>query len=339
MAGFGTGSRFHRGGQDKAIRIAVVSGFLILLVLAIGVPILSKPKSVALPVAPPPAPTPIPEVAVFMPQQRIAIGSPLLSSMFRREQMSLLAVGGLGGQVVRSDAEVTGRFARTVILPGRPLMVDQLMDAPDNLVVRKIVPGYRAATIRVDDVSGIEGWGMPGARVDILFYTDRTTKKRGDTEPMVTTIVRNAQVLSVLGKADTTMSPVAAGGDNNRGADAANAAAAAVVAPQAPVSQAKGPVQASFTVTLLVSPQDGQKLFLAQTIGRLSLMLRGEFETATEGDEDSSTLSTKRLLAGAGITDEDEDGVQGTVRIRRDDGTYDEWSVVENKIVRWQRPE
>lgn len=336
--GFSINSRFNRNSPDRAVRIAVISGFLILLVLAIGVPILSKPKSVAIPVAPPPAPTPIPEVEVFMPQQRIPIGSPVIPSMFRRERMSLLAVGGLGGQVVRSDPEITGRFARTVILPGRPLMSDQLMDAPDNLVVRKIIPGYRAATIRVDDVSGIEGWGMPGARVDILFYTDKQLGGRS-ADPLVTTIVRNVQVLSVLGKAETS-SPVTANANDQKasGADIANNAAAAVVMPSAPVSQAKGAIQSSFTVTLLVSPQDGQKLFLASTIGRLSLMLRGEFETASEGDEDNASLSTKRLLAGAGILDEDED-VQGTVRIRRDDGTYDEWSVVENKIVRWQRPE
>jgi pilus assembly protein CpaB len=338
--GFSVNNGFGRPQSDRAVRAAVVAGFVALVVLAVGIPLLSKPKTVAAPAALP-TPTAIPEVDVFMPLQRVAVGTALTPSLFRRERMSVMTVNGLGGQIVRSEAEFSGRFARSVILPGRPLMADQMMDSPENMVLRKIAPGYRAVTIKVDDVTGIEGWGMPGARVDILWYTDAPVSLKGasaERQPMVTTIVRNAQVLSVMGRTDTTSNVAGVADVADRAGRAAVKAMEQLVVPQPGGSAATSQIQVmtSFTVTVLVSPADGQRLFLASTTGRLSLMLRGEFETGGDAS-DRAPMYQKHLFEGAGVVEGLD--VEGNVRVRRDDGTYDEWSIVDNKVRRWERGE
>jgi Flp pilus assembly protein CpaB len=340
--GFSVNNGFGRPQSDRAVRAAVVAGFVALVVLAVGIPLLSKPKTVVAPEALP-TPTAIPEVDVFMPLQRVAVGAALTPSLFRRERMSVMTVNGLGGQVVRSEAEFGGRFARSVILPGRPLMADQLMDSPENIVLRKIAPGYRAVTIKVDDVTGIEGWGMPGARVDVLWYTDAPSSLKGigtGREPMVTTIVRNAQVLSVMGRADTTGNLSGVSDVADRVGQGAAKGVEQVVVPQQQQQNEAGMAQiqvmSSFTVTVAVSPADGQRLFLASTTGRLSLMLRGEFETGSDAS-DRVAVYQKHLYEGAGVVEGLD--VEGNVRVRRDDGTYDEWSIVDNKVRRWDRGE
>jgi Flp pilus assembly protein CpaB len=92
--------------------------------------------------------------------------------------------------------------------------------------------GYRVVT-----VSGVEGWAADGSKVDVIWRSVIAGK------PAMTTIVRNAKVLS---------------------------------AERAAPAGAPGNAPAPSQITLLVSATDAKKITLAQTTGSLSLSLQGD---------------------------------------------------------------
>ena len=321
--GFGGVGYSRAHGQNK-LRILAVIGFMVMSALAIGVPLLSRPAVVVVaPKVDPVVPTPIPMVNVYMPVQRIAPGTQVSPVMFRVEGMSPVSVAALGGQIVKSEAEIVGRYARALIMPGRPIMSDQLMDAPENTITRKIRPGFRAITIQVTNVTGIEGWGAPGARVDVLWESDG---EGGDV--LVTTVVKNAQILSVAGKAEN---PVAAALGVS-----ANVPKGLPLPPPpgSGAGEGKSDNNAAFTVTLLVTPEEGQRIFLATRVGTLSLMLRGDFDVNGDGNAQAS-VTTKRLMQGGDRKAPER--VEGVVKARRSDGSFEEWSVIEGRVWRWDQ--
>jgi pilus assembly protein CpaB len=321
--GFGRGGYSRAHGQNK-LRILAVIGFMVMSALAIGVPLLSRPAVVVVaPVADPVVPTPVPMVNVYMPVQRIAPGTQVSPVMFRVEGMSPVSVAALGGQIVKSEAEIVGRYARALIMPGRPIMSAQLMDAPENTITRKIRPGFRAITIQVNNVTGIEGWGAPGARVDVLWESDG---EGGDV--IVTTVVKNAQILSVAGKAEN---PAAA----NLGALANMPKGLPLPPPPGNgAGEPKHEGDKAFTVTLLVTPEEGQRVFLATRAGTLSLMLRGDFDVNGDGNTQAS-VTTKRVMQGGDRKAPER--VEGVVKARRSDGSFEEWSVIEGRVWRWDQ--
>jgi|GEM_PF-1630661 len=302
--------------HQRAVRIVVVIAFCCMSALAVGVPLLSKPAAIA-PVQV--GPTPVPLVDVWMPTQRISPGTLLTPLMFKKEILNEVSLSALGGKPVQSEAELAGRYARTLIMPGRPVMVDQLMDTPESLITRKIRPGYRAVTVELTRVSGIEGWGVPGTKVDVIWVSGAESR-----EQFVTTIVRSAQILSVAGKTELQSS---------------NQLAPAVFAGKGgaslPLPGAVSPNQEKvFTVTLLVTPEDGQKIFLASRSGELSLMLHGDYD----GPQDISggvPFTTKRLSEGLSNPAQQAERVEGVAKARRTDGSVEEWSVIEGRVWRW----
>jgi pilus assembly protein CpaB len=107
-----------------------------------------------------------------------------------------------------------------------------------------IEPGHRAVSVQITDVSGVAGLIEPGSHVDVLFTRPGTM-----TEAITTTILQNIKVLAI-----------------GRSLDPAQA-----VDPKAQ----KLPV-----ATLIVTPEEAQKLELARNQGRLSLTLRNPLDTS-----------------------------------------------------------
>ncbi len=105
-----------------------------------------------------------------------------------------------------------------------------------------IEPGYRAVSVTISDVSGVAGLVQPGAHVDVLFTRPGTM-----TEAITTTILQNARVLAVGRQIQ----------------------AGQIADPKA----AKMPV-----ATLVVTPEDAQKLELAKNQGKISLSLRNPLD-------------------------------------------------------------
>jgi pilus assembly protein CpaB len=108
-----------------------------------------------------------------------------------------------------------------------------------------IPPGMRAVSVRVNDVVAVAGFVVPGTRVDVLL----TGNPAGANEPQTTTVLENVAV-------------IAAGQRLER--------------------NAAGDPQSAAVITLLLSPDDAQKLTLASSQGHIQLALRNPVDTRKE---------------------------------------------------------
>jgi pilus assembly protein CpaB len=127
------------------------------------------------------------------------------------------------------------RRALRSMVPGEVVLASKVSDFGEKVtIVQSIAPGARAMAIKVDAVTAVGGLVTPGDFVDILLT-------RGDDSGLVTdTILRKVKVLAVDQSSDETT-------------EVPDVAA---------------------TVTVEVSPDEGQILALAQRAGIMSLALR-----------------------------------------------------------------
>jgi pilus assembly protein CpaB len=106
-----------------------------------------------------------------------------------------------------------------------------------------IPAGMRAVSVRVTDSSAVGGFIQPRSRVDVLMTG---TSASGEAQTM--TVLRNVEVLANGTRLDR----------NSPGSDSQN----------------------SPLITLLVSPDDAEKLALAMAHGRIQLALRNPLDTS-----------------------------------------------------------
>lgn len=136
---------------------------------------------------------------------------------------------------------------RVLLVPANmnePLVVSKLSGTTTvEGISSTITPGYRAVSVQITDVSGVAGLIQPNSRVDVLFTRPGTM-----AEAATSTILQNVQVLST-GRMVPQGQPV----DTRT--------------PRSPV------------VTLLLTPDDAQKLELAKNQGRISLSLRNPLDS------------------------------------------------------------
>ncbi len=110
-----------------------------------------------------------------------------------------------------------------------------------------IPPGMRAISVRVNEVMGVAGFVVPGTRVDVLV----TFESRGQaSDSLARVVVSNAQVLTAGTRFD-----------------------------QEKARQDGKPIPTS-VVTLLVTPEDAQRIALAAAEGRITQTLRNPLDTA-----------------------------------------------------------
>jgi pilus assembly protein CpaB len=134
------------------------------------------------------------------------------------------------------------RVVLTAIEPNEPVLSLKITGPGQRATLSALVkPGMKAVTIRVNDVEGVGGFVLPGDRVDVVL-TRQIDKGAASTE----VVLQNARVLAVDQTADER-------------------AAKATVAK---------------SVTLEVSTVEAQKVWLASSVGNLSLLLRKAGETA-----------------------------------------------------------
>jgi pilus assembly protein CpaB len=131
------------------------------------------------------------------------------------------------------------RIALRPIEVNQPLLAADLTGAGQNASIAALLPdGMRAASVRINDVSGVAGFVKPNDTVDVLI-----TRQANNAN-------RDAQITDVLLQ-------------NVR-----------VVAMDQDAQSKDGQPVVSRTATLEVSPVDAQKLALGQQLGQLSLVLR-----------------------------------------------------------------
>jgi pilus assembly protein CpaB len=117
-----------------------------------------------------------------------------------------------------------------------------------------ITPGMRALSLRVNEVVGVAGFVVPGSRVDVLVTIEppaATGSNRGNK--MTRVVVSNAQVLTAGTRID-----------------------------QDKATKEGKPIPAT-VVTVLVSPEDAERLALAQNEGQITLTLRNPLDIVATG--------------------------------------------------------
>jgi pilus assembly protein CpaB len=131
--------------------------------------------------------------------------------------------------------------------------------------------GMKAVTIRVNDVEGVGGFVLPGDRVDVVLT--RAEKDKASTE----VVLQNVRVLAVDQSADT---------------------------------RSDKPTVAK-AVTLEVSTEQAQRVWLASSVGNLSLLLRKAGETNSAStkritlsdlDGQAAATDTRRIVVTRGLT-------------------------------------
>ena len=144
-------------------------------------------------------------------------------------------------------AKVLGRGAVLPISKGEFILPSKLaaLNAGGGLP-SLIPPGMRAVSVRVNDVVSVAGFVQPGTRVDVLA----TGNQGAGNERQTTTVLENVAVIAVGKSLDR------------------NASSEAQTAP---------------VITLLVSPDDAQKLALVSQEGRIQLSLRNPLDTKKGG--------------------------------------------------------
>jgi pilus assembly protein CpaB len=137
--------------------------------------------------------------------------------------------------------QVVGRVTATSILPGDLITENKL--APKGAVpgiTALLSPNQRAMTVKVDEASGVAGFLTPGNRVDVVVVID---KGEYNKDPIAKLLFQNLKVLGTGQKLENLP------GDKPQ------------IVP---------------TVTLEITPEQGERLALAAQEGRISLVLRGQ---------------------------------------------------------------
>jgi pilus assembly protein CpaB len=187
----------------------------------------------------------------------------------------------LGAALTKDDLKIMqfpqgaapeGAFSQTDELLGRGLIVPMVKNEPvlaAKLASKEagsglppVIPeGMRAVSVRVNEVIGVAGYVLPGNRVDVVA-TASPSEKKADTTSKV--VLSNVQVLT----AGTRMEQ----SDNEN-----------------------KPVQVT-VVTLLVNPEQAERLALASTEGKIQLALRNPLDTSAP---ETPGIRTAGLLGGS----------------------------------------
>lgn len=133
------------------------------------------------------------------------------------------------------------RVALRPIVRGEPILASKVSGFGGKATMSAVVPdGKRAFAVRVNDVSGVAGFLLPGDRVDLILT--RNPESKGNDDRVSDLILQNLVVRGIDQIADTE----------------------------------RHKPQVVRTVTLEVTPEEAQKLALAMQVGQLSLALRNQ---------------------------------------------------------------
>jgi pilus assembly protein CpaB len=200
-------------------------------------------------------------VQVVVAADDIQVGSKLAD---RDVRLAVLPQSSVPPNAFSRKSQVLGRGAVLPITQGDFILPSKLAaeDAGSGLP-SMIPPGMRAVSVRVNDVVSVAGFVQPGTRVDVL-----ATGNEGGNERQTTTVLENVAVIAV-GRSllDRIIT---------------------------------GETQTAGVITLLVSPDDAQKLTLASQEGRIQLALRNPLDTkkgATGATRESSLYPGKVPVA------------------------------------------
>jgi pilus assembly protein CpaB len=183
----------------------------------------------------------LPQKSVVVAAHSMAIGTELTVNDVK------LVAWPAGSPVPGAIAEVESAVNRgllTAVLENEPITVNKVASIGTAGLPPAIPRGMRAMSVKVNDVIGVAGFVVPGTRVDVVVTIRRTS------DSMTRTAANNVQVLAAGTRQDQVK----------------------------PDSESKT-ATASTVVTLIVSPQDAERIALAQSEGEIMLILRNPLDT------------------------------------------------------------
>jgi pilus assembly protein CpaB len=160
----------------------------------------------------------------------------------------------------RKKADVVGHGVIVPMMKGDFILPNRL--AGENAgsgLPALIPPGMRAVSVRVNEIVSVAGFVTPGTRVDVLL----TGAPTGSGEQQTTTVLQNVAVLASGHTLERTSS---------------------------------GEAQNTAVITLLVTPDDAQRLTLASTEGHIQLALRNPLDTRQDDVPASNSRGLYRGL-------------------------------------------
>lgn len=196
-----------------------------------------------------------------------------------------LEAGHLTAVQFPKDATPEGAFDSAEKLVGRVVVVnvaarEPVTDfklAPEGSAagLSSVIPeGYRAMTVKVDDVVGVAGFARPGALVDIVVVIEPSGDRLNSQGPISKIVLQNIKVLASGQDIDQPK-------NDDREAQQAKA------------------------VTLQVTPEQAEKLALASSEGKLQLVMRNSID---QNDEQTQGVDKRTLLGGEHAAPQPEPG-------------------------------
>src|SRR5215471_3536654 len=163
------------------------------------------------------------------------------------------------GGAISDPNEVIGRGLIMPVIQNEPILPVKLASKEAGAgLPPAIPPGLRAVSVRVNEVIGVAGYVLPGTRVDVVATVSPTDQKADMTSKVILT---NVQVLAAGTKIERD-------------------------------TEKNKPVAVT-VVTLLVDPDEAERLTLASTEGKVQLALRNPLDKtmpATKGVRPATLL-------------------------------------------------
>ncbi len=219
------------------------------------------------------APAIFPTTTVLIASTDLAFGDPIKADFIKaaewpQDSVPKNAALDRDDLLLGPDGE---RIAIRSFVTGEPILKSKISGYGERPILsRKIADDMRAFSVRVNDVNGVAGFLLPGDNVDVQL-----TRQLGkDHKNLITDIIiQNVSVLAI---------------------------------DQLSSEETDNPVVAK-TATVEVTPEQAQKLALAQQLGTLSLTLRN---FANLEDAEVKRVSVKDL------------GIDGPKKVVKNDGIY-----------------
>jgi pilus assembly protein CpaB len=194
-----------------------------------------------------------------------------MGTLMTEEKLKLVGVGdqSLPPGYFTDKQALVGRGVVVPMVANEAILESKLAPQGAGAGLPTVIPeGMRGVSVKVDEVVGVAGFVLPGTRVDVLVTVEQD--EADDDEISVTKLVlQNVQVL--------------AAGESIQKDD-------------------EGKPQKVTVITLLVNPEDAEKLTLAATEGQIQLALRNVLDqdsVSTGGQDIESLVTTNRRAAPA----------------------------------------
>lgn len=210
--------------------------------------------------------------SVVVAKVEIPLGSKLVA-----EQLAVVRVPGdaLPAGTFDSVDKVIGRVAVVSIAQREPMTDYKLAPEGAAAGLSAVIPeGYRAMTVKVDDVVGVAGFARPGALVDVVVVIQPAGERQNNEGPISKIVLQNIKVLASGQSIDQPK-------QDDREAASVKA------------------------VTLQVTPEQTEKLALASSEGKLQLVMRNSVD---QGDEQTQGVDKRMLLGGEHAAPQPEPG-------------------------------